>query len=88
MAIRLSYDEDSLWQALVTALRAHGIDVHTALKAAMITRADEAHLLFATAQGRVQCSVNAGGALNSIRATWRNTHCISVWSSLGSSNMP
>lgn len=60
MTIRLYFDEDSMWQALVTALRARGIDVHTALEAAMIARADEDHLLFATAQGRVLCSFNVG----------------------------
>ena len=49
-----------MWQALVTALRARGIGVHTALEAAMIARADEEHLLFATAQGRVLCSFNVG----------------------------
>ena len=49
-----------MWQALVTALRARGIDVHTALEAAMIARADEEHLLFAAAQGRVLCSFNVG----------------------------
>jgi hypothetical protein len=35
---------------------ARGIDVQTALEAAMIERADEDHLAFATAQDRVLCS--------------------------------
>jgi hypothetical protein len=43
VTIRLYFDEDSMWQALVTALRARGIDVQTALEAAMIERTDEDH---------------------------------------------
>ena len=54
------FDEDSMWQALVTALRARGIDVQTALEAVMIARTDEDHLAFATAQGRILCSFNIG----------------------------
>jgi hypothetical protein len=42
--------------ALIHALRARGIDMQTALDAVMIERAAEAHLEFATAQGRVLCS--------------------------------
>ena len=60
MTIRLYFDEDSMWQALVTALRARGIDVQTALEAMMIERPDEDHLAYATAQGRVLCSFNVG----------------------------
>jgi hypothetical protein len=60
VTIRLYFDEDSMWQALVTALRARGIDVQTALEAMMIERADEDHLVYATAQGRVLCSFNVG----------------------------
>ena len=60
MTIRLYFDEDSMWHALVTALRARGIDVQTALEAAMIERADEDHLACATAQGRVLGSFNVG----------------------------
>jgi Domain of unknown function (DUF5615) len=60
VTIRLYFDEDSMWHALVTALRARGIDVQTALDAAMIARTDEDHLAFATAQGRVLCSFNVG----------------------------
>ena len=60
MTIRLYFDEDSMWQALVTALRARGIDVQTALEATMIECADEDHLAYATAQGRVLCSFNVG----------------------------
>lgn len=58
MTIRLYFDEDSMWQALVTALCARGIDVQTALDAEMIERTDEDHLVFATTQGRVLCSFN------------------------------
>ena len=60
MTIRLYFDEDSMWQALITALRARGIDAQTALEATMIERADEDHLACATAQGRVLCSFNVG----------------------------
>ena len=58
MTIRLYFDEDSMRHALIHALRARGIDVQTALDAAMIERSDEAHLEYATAQGRVLCSFN------------------------------
>jgi Domain of unknown function (DUF5615) len=58
MTIRLYFDEDSMRHALIHALRARGIDVQTALDAAMIERTDEAHLEFAMAQGRVLCSFN------------------------------
>jgi hypothetical protein len=58
MTIRLYFDEDSMRHALIHALRARGTDVQTALDAAMIERTDEAHLEFATAQGRVLCSFN------------------------------
>jgi cation transport regulator ChaC len=60
VTIRLYFDEDSMWQALITALRARGIDVQTALEAMMIERVDEDHLAYATAQGRVLCSFNVG----------------------------
>jgi hypothetical protein len=60
VTIRLYFDEDSMWHALLQALRARGIDVHTALEAAMIERTDDDHLAFATAQGRVLCSFNVG----------------------------
>ena len=32
VTILLYFDEDAMWQTLVTALRARGIDVQTALK--------------------------------------------------------
>ena len=49
-----------MWHALVTALRARGIDVQTALEAAMLERTDEDHLAFATVHDRVRCSFNVG----------------------------
>ena len=58
MSIRLYFDEDSMWQALVDALRARGVDVLTALEAGMLERDDAEHLDVATAQGRVLCSFN------------------------------
>ncbi len=60
MTIRLYLDEDSMRQALVQALRARGVDVITALEADMLERADEGHLDYATAQGRVWYSFNVG----------------------------
>jgi hypothetical protein len=60
VTIRLYFDEDSMWQALITALRARGINVETALEATMIERADADHLAYATAQDRVLCSFNVG----------------------------
>jgi hypothetical protein len=53
-------DEDSMRQALVNALRARGMDVITALDAAMVEREDRDHLDFATQQGRVLFSFNRG----------------------------
>jgi len=50
VTIRLYFDEDSMWHALIHALRARGIDVQTALEAPMIERTDADHLAFATAQ--------------------------------------
>jgi hypothetical protein len=51
-----------MWQALVTALRARGIDVQTALEAAMIERTDEDHrevpLLSLDSQSIVHYSAN------------------------------
>jgi len=60
MTIRLYFDEDSMRHTLIHALRARGIDVQTALDAAMIERADEEHLALTTAQGRVLRSFNVG----------------------------
>ena len=60
MTICLYFDEDSMRHSLVRALRSRGIDVITALDVGMIERPDEDHLAYATGQGRVLCSSNAG----------------------------
>jgi hypothetical protein len=60
MSIRLYFDEDTMRHSLVRALRSRGIDVTTALDANMIERADAEHLAYASSQGRVLCSSNAG----------------------------
>ena len=44
MRVRLYFDEDSMRQALVEALRSRGVDVRTALDAGMVERRDEEHL--------------------------------------------
>jgi len=60
MTIRLYFDEDTMGHSLVRALRSRGIDVVTALDADMIERSDADHLAYASEQGRVLCSSNAG----------------------------
>lgn len=60
MTIRLYLDEDSMDKALVQALRARSVDVVTAFESGMIEQADQDHLDFATAQGRVLLSFNVG----------------------------
>lgn len=45
-------------QALVSGLRARGVDVITALDAGMTERCDREHLDHATAHGRVLCTFN------------------------------
>ena len=60
MTIRLYFDEDSMQRSLVRALRARGVDVITALEAGLIEREDAEHLDYATEQGRVLCTFNAG----------------------------
>ncbi len=47
-------------RSLIRALRARGVDVITALDAEMIERKDAEHLDYATQQGRVLCTFNAG----------------------------
>ncbi len=47
-------------RSLVSALRARGVDVITALDAEMIERNDAEHLDYATQQGRVLCTFNVG----------------------------
>jgi len=58
--IRLYFDEDSMRRSLVRALCARGVDVITALDAGMVEREDAEHLDYATEQGRVLCTFNAG----------------------------
>lgn len=59
MKIRLYFDEDSMREALVRALRARGVDVVTALEAGMIDRDDSDHLDYAIAHGYSLFSFNA-----------------------------
>ena len=47
-------------RTLVRALRARGVDVTTALGEGMIERSDAEHLEYATAQGQVLYTFNAG----------------------------
>jgi hypothetical protein len=49
VTVRLYFNADSMWQALITARRARGIDMQTVLQATMIERAAEDHLAYATA---------------------------------------
>lgn len=60
MTPRLYFDEDSLDQALIRALKARGLDVESALTAGMRRRSDRDQLAYATEQGRVLCSYNVG----------------------------
>lgn len=60
MTIRLYLDEDTMDKALVSALRARGVDVLTAHESNMIERKDDEHLVFATAERRVLYSFNVG----------------------------
>ena len=53
MTIRLYLDEDTMDRALVSALRARGVDMLTAHEANRIERPDDDHLAFATAEERV-----------------------------------
>ena len=58
MKIRLYLDEDTMRHALVSALRARGVDLVTASEADMIHRSDMEHVEYATAHGRVVCTCN------------------------------
>lgn len=53
-------DEDSAQHRLVEALRSHRLDFVSCLDVGMRVRDDEAQLSFASAQGRVLVSGNAG----------------------------
>jgi hypothetical protein len=58
VTIRLYLDEDTMDKALVSALRARGVDLLTAHEAEMIERQDADHLAFAAREGRVLYSFN------------------------------
>ena len=60
MTLRLYFDEDSLDQELLRALKARGLDVESALTAGMRRRSDRDQLAHATEQGRALCSYNVG----------------------------
>lgn len=56
--VRLYLDEDTMRRSLVFGLRARNVDVTTAGEAAMINRADDAHLSTAATLGRVLYTYN------------------------------
>lgn len=58
--IHLYLDEDSMDKDLVSALRARGLDVVTALEMGKIHISDEEHLIYASQVGRVLFSFNRG----------------------------
>jgi len=58
--ITLYFDEDSIQNSLVQALKARGIDVLTALEAGMLECSDIEQLDYATQQGRVLFTFNRG----------------------------
>jgi uncharacterized protein with PIN domain len=58
--IRLYFDTDSMEKALLAGLRARGVDAITALEAGLADGSDEEQLRFASSQGRVLFSFNAG----------------------------
>jgi hypothetical protein len=65
MQIRLYIDEDAMARALVTGLRARGVDVTTVLEAGMSEQDDMAQLEYASQHGRVLYTFNVGGFLPS-----------------------
>ena len=58
--LALYFDEDSMDGALITALRARGVDVITATEAGLLGRTDREQLEYATAVGRVLYTFNRG----------------------------
>ena len=60
MTLSLYFDEDSMDQALLSALRARGVDVITAADADMLGVSDVEQLDYATSQKRVLFSFNRG----------------------------
>ena len=60
MRIRLYVDEDAMARALISGLRARGIDVTTVLDEGMSEKEDIAQLEHATQQGRTLYTFNVG----------------------------
>ena len=58
--VRLYVDEDAEQRALVSGLRARGVDVTTAWEADMVGRSDEQQLDYAIEQQRTIYSLNVG----------------------------
>src|SRR2546425_1015836 len=58
--IRLYIDEDAAEHAVVTGLRARGIDVLTVLDAGMTSATDEEQLAYAASQDRTIYTLNVG----------------------------
>ena len=56
--VRIYFDEDSLDQSVVRALRAGGLDILTALEGATISWLDSEQLAFAATAGRALFSAN------------------------------
>jgi predicted nuclease of predicted toxin-antitoxin system len=56
--IRLYLDEDTMDNALIRGLKAHGIDVVSASEAGMVDQFDHEHLSYATSAGRVLVTYN------------------------------
>jgi hypothetical protein len=75
--VKFYFDEDSCQHRLIAALRSHGIDVLSSLDAGMNARADESHLIFAAAQGRVLVSANVRdfASLHRKRVELGGSHC-------------
>jgi hypothetical protein len=67
--IRLYFDEDSLTEALILALRAGGVDVSSALDAGLLGRPDEEHLEFSAGEGRVLFTYNVAD-FNRLHTAW------------------
>ncbi|MDQ3457889.1 MAG: DUF5615 family PIN-like protein [Deinococcota bacterium] len=60
MWLRLYVDEDAMARALVTGLRARGVDVTTVLDEGMTGQDDVAQLEYAAERGRVLYTFNVG----------------------------
>lgn len=58
--LALYFDEDSMDQSLINALRARGVDLTTATEAGLLGRTDREQLEYATAVGRVLYTFNRG----------------------------